>query len=167
MFSLERLASKECETFSKVQFSFYNLTWSYWVLFNLNQQGTSLPSGITYWLKLKTIAEWNVHFMPDISSFKIHRREKILWKDLCFFPIWFLFSPFLFFCPYMEEVKTLKLICILSTRDAGVAVKPDNIALRSGVLHIYSKVVNFQKDLDSKRWQMISHLKTQFGKKCM
>lgn len=83
------------------------------------------------------------------------------------FPSDFFFPPFLFFCPYMEEVKTLKLICILSTRDAGVAVKPDNIALRSGVLHIYSKVVNFQKDLDSKRWQMISHLKTQFGKKCM
>lgn len=59
---------------------------------------------------------------------------------------------------------TLRLICILSTRDAGVAVKPNNIALRAGILYIYSKVMAFQKDLDLKRWQIISHLKTQFGK---
>lgn len=120
VFSLERLASKECETFSKVQFSFYNLTWSYWVLFNLNQQGTSLPSGITYWLKLKTIAEWNVHFMPDISSFKIHRREKILWKDLCFFPIWFLFSPLFVFLSLHGRSKDSKTdLYIINQRCRG------------------------------------------------
>lgn len=56
---------------------------------------------------------------------------------------------------------------MLSTRDAGVAVKPNNIALRSGILHIYSKVTDSRKDLDLKRWKIISHLKTQFGKKCV
>lgn len=104
--------------------------------------------------------------MPAISSFKIHRREKILWKDFCFFPIEVLFLFFFFFCPYVEKVRTLELliICISSTRDAGVAVEPNNFALRSGI-HIYFKVMDFEKDLDLKRWQMVSHPRLNLKKK--
>lgn len=104
--------------------------------------------------------------MPAISSFKIHRREKILWKDFCFFPIEVLFLFFFFFCPYVEKVRTLELliICISSTRNAGVAVEPNNFALRSGI-HIYFKVMDFEKDLDLKRWQMVSHPRLNLKKK--
>ena len=57
------------------------------------------------------------------------------------------------------------IICILSTRDAGVAVEPNNFALRSGIQHIYFKVMDFEKDLDLRRWQMISHLRPNLKKK--
>ena len=56
------------------------------------------------------------------------------------------------------------IICILSTRDAGVAVEPNNFTLRSGIQHIYFKVMGFEKDLDLKRWQMISHLRPNLKK---
>lgn len=45
-----------------------------------------------------------------------------------------------------------------------VAGKPSDMALRSGVLHIHSKVIDFQKWLGLSKWQIRSHPKTQFGK---
>lgn len=64
------------------------------------------------------IIEWNVHFMPAISSFKIHRREKILWKDFCFFPIevLFLFFFFLSLCGESKDSRTIDNLYIINQR---------------------------------------------------
>lgn len=58
----------------------------------------------------------------------------------------------------------MKLICILSTKNAGGSQAKQHCFEIRYFVHS-SKVTDFQKNLDLKRWQITSPLKTQFGKK--
>lgn len=92
--------------------AFITEIWPCYVLFNLNHKVSSLPSGITYWKTEKN--HWmECSFMAVILSFKIHRgklggRTSLLLSLLSFLLL--LWS--------LCEIKTLKLVCILSARDA-------------------------------------------------